>query len=488
MKTHKERGSVLIAVIVLLVIVSMSCLAVTLTIQDYALLNKRGRAELQSFYVAEAGALEVVGWFNTSGTIVSDPSLAPLFRRSKDDVYENLATAFASIGEGEAINVPEGLRPILRDASGAEVGRVTALKLVRPTSQQIAKIPYLICIVRSRGKSTSGTPKLVELYIAYHRLRIDGTPGVILSRDVAAFGGNVGAHWGDIYSRESIMMPNLSQMITRAEDPWLNFRSEQWTVFNTTWKCTDSNWGKPAGTCVAFQDPDDPIVKGTIVKNTNMPCQGVAYDGYGTKFGDMLWQNQVLKWPVYDYDALKTLAKKKGRYYGTDSAGNVYRDGIKDPAHLVTDLKQLNVAGDRSEWGSVDYDVVFVDTTDENPPAPDGSNMISLRLSGAGYSWKGFYYLCANLDVSGLGTPSAIPCGDPGGANHDLNIFMDGILLVNGNLDKGSGNNQIFGSVYAEKGYIGTGTLDVYYNIKLKDGFPFPIQSRVDLVMWKIEE
>lgn len=115
MKVHRRQtqGTILISIVVVLLIVSMGCLAVTLTLQDYGQLEKRGRWDLQALYAAEAGALEVVSWFNTSGTVVSDGSLAPLFQRDGDDVYANLDAQFAAMAEGEPITIPESLRPSL---------------------------------------------------------------------------------------------------------------------------------------------------------------------------------------------------------------------------------------------------------------------------------------------------------------------------------------------------------------------------------------
>jgi hypothetical protein len=208
----------------------------------------------------------------------------------------------------------------------------------------------------------------------------------------------------------------------------------------------------------------------------------VAYGSINNDYGTEIFQDQTLKWPVYDYAALKKIAQMKGRYYGTDASGNVYRDGIKDSAHLVSDLNALNVPGDRSSWASIPYDVVFIDTPTGTEPTP-ATVLPTIRLSGSGTSWKGFYWIGANLDVSGMGQPSALACERPDLVNQNLNIFMDGVLAVMGTYE-GTGNEIIYGSLFVDRGFLGTGTPDVYYNWRLAIGFP-PIKCDVQLSRWK---
>jgi len=483
MKRRNEQGSILIALIVMLVVVSMGGVALTLTLQDYAQSTVKRRDELQAFYAAEAGALEVIGWFNMKGAplLTAAPSLAPLFVKDSDDSYTALLAHLA----GSSIDVAtynSSLLPVLRDTKSVERARVSDLKILPPT-QPNPPIPYLLCIVHSEGEvSRTKSRKVAVLYVAYQRLKLEGSPGVIVSETAgASLGGNANGHWGEMWSHMNLRVLNLSQVPTQAQDPWLKYRSEASIEFNSTWKVP--KWGKPY---VAGKSGD-------IVTGTNYPCQGVAYGSIGTDYGTMMEQNQTLKWPTYDYAMIKKIAQKYGRYYGTDKAGNVYRNGIKDAAHLVSDLgAELNVAGARgANWPNVDYEVVMVDTFDGNPPAADFSNLATVSLSGGGgnVSWKGLYYMAVNFNVAGLGTGGipAIPVEKPDKSADALNAFMDGLLYIAGYWD-GSGNPCAFGSVVVENGFRGTGTLDVYYNWRIKDGFPVHINSLVDLKRWKIQD
>jgi len=475
MKRQKEKGSVLIAVIIVLVLSSMAALALSLTLQDYARMEVKDRQEIQSQYVAEAGPLEVVSWFNTQGAAIASaaPSLAPLFQvNTTTGKYSNLATALTA-GTLDITHQAPSLLPVVRDSHGKEVGRVTDLKILPPV-QPNPPITDLLCIIHSEGvtQRTKNT-KVADLYIAYHVLKIEGSPGVILVEAAAAFGGNVKAHWGEVWTRANLKMPNQSQTPTQAQDQWLKFRTEQKVEFPSNWGAT--KWGKPtaAGTYGTIVSP--------ALTTPNNPCEGTPVE---PDYGQEIQQDQTLSWPVYDYQTLKNMAKSKGRYYQWGTDGYLYGDGIKDVAHRVTDYLALNTPGDRANWPNVKYDVVFVDTVTGTAPTP-GQVHPTIALNGSGFSWKGFYFLCANLDVSGMGQPSAISVKRPDGVMESKNAFMDGILMVFGTYS-GTGNELIYGTVHADQGFVGTGTPDVYYNVDLRNGFPAPINSDVHYARWKI--
>ncbi|KPL09252.1 hypothetical protein AMJ85_06960, partial [candidate division BRC1 bacterium SM23_51] len=118
----RTDGSVLISVVVVLMLAAGAGLALTMTIQDYARMEAKGRDELQAYYAAEAGVLEVVSWFNTSGTVVASTAstLVPLFVRNEEDEYATLAASLPSGGIDIGNDYDESLLPILRDAAGTK--------------------------------------------------------------------------------------------------------------------------------------------------------------------------------------------------------------------------------------------------------------------------------------------------------------------------------------------------------------------------------
>ena len=67
----------------------------------------------------------------------------------------------------------------------------------------------------------------------------------------------------------------------------------------------------------------------------------------------------------------------------------------------------------RSEYGGVDIlvnnvGVAPLGTIDQMPPASDGSNLATIKASGTGLGLKGFYWIGAHLDATGVGSTQAL--------------------------------------------------------------------------------
>ncbi|MCX8037180.1 MAG: hypothetical protein N3D11_09090, partial [Candidatus Sumerlaeia bacterium] len=346
-----------------------------------------------------------------------------------------------------------------------------------------------LCIVRSTGRAAgSGNTKIAEVYLTLPASLdpLQGAPAAIMSYANTAFGGNLKVHWGEVWSRSNIQMPNKSQMgDNQTQDPYKKYRTEGQIEFPSNWQAT--KWGKPtaAGTYGTIVNPK--------ITTLNMPCDAVAYGGIGADYGQMMYQKATLKWPRYDYELIKSIAKSKGRYFVVDANGNLYRDGVVAASHRVTP-EALNVSGvapNRSNWSDIKYDVVMVDTIAGVKPTPS-TPLPTIKVSGSGINWKGLYYICANLDMSGLGTGSIppIPMVREDGLRNttDGKVFMDGLLVLEGSF-AGTGNGILYGACYIERGYSGTGTIDVWYNYGLRNGFPYsPIMSKVSAVRWKFRQ
>ena len=497
MRWRKDQGSVLIAVVVVLMLASMAALAVAITLQDYSRLQAKQRDELQAFHAAEAGAMEVVSWFNTSGTVISaiNPWFASLFVRDGGSSipYPALLATLQSAGSSglDVSTQGDGLLPVLLGASGSEVAEVTSLYLYYtdydPLAGEHTSVADVVAVVHSRGRTKRGSEKGVWMYLVPWWL--EGAPAPIVSRAKAKFGGNAAGHWGEVWAAGKMETPLESQMKKYvSDDEWLKYRSESQILFDSTWGVPkwDPTWVE--GTDY-HKDPETGL--DVVDVRPYQPADGVILKG--VDYTNVFWQSQTLDWPDYKYERFERLSKHKGRYFSSDATGNLYRDGIVDADHLTTDPTDLNTGtmADRSTnpdvWAEVDYDVIFIDTIDGAPPAADGSNLATLNISGGDMSWKGFYYICANMRLTGSPT-SAIPVKDPNGnyTPGGEKAFMDGILAVKGSIEV-AGNPIVYGSVYADGGFSGGGTMDVYYNVELANGFPAPLHPAA-LAYFKVED
>jgi len=160
------------------------------------------------------------------------------------------------------------------------------------------------------------------------------------------------------------------------------------------------------------------------------------------------------------------MAITHGCYYSTDASGTIYKDGVEDEAHEVDFMTEFGI-GNQND---APYNLAFIDTIDGNPPESDGSNLATIAVSGNSIGIKGVFYIGANFDASGVGSPPTLTVEDPTGNLVPLSkIFMNGVLYSAGTLEL-SGNAGVYGSVVSELGFTGTGTPDVYYNEDLADG------------------
>jgi hypothetical protein len=166
-----------------------------------------------------------------------------------------------------------------------------------------------------------------------------------------------------------------------------------------------------------------------------------------------------------EYENFKELAVASDRYFTTKPGdSNIYYHG--EPI----DMYDMFVSTDPD----APYELMFIDTTDGNPPAADGSNLTSVALSGQNQNddrMKGVYYINANFTVSGIGAPPSLTTVSPLTDEYVTipQIFLDGAIYAAGTLDM-AGNAGVFGAIVAERGFVGGGTPDVWYNVKLGDG------------------
>ena len=274
-------------------------------------------------------------------------------------------------------------------------------------------------------------------------------------------------HWGESWSKANFNVLNKSQLgmldkTSGSYDRWAKYRTEKQLLFNTTWK---------SGTGKDIYNETDPTRR--------LPASAPASGDYENGFEQRIPAGE-LQWPDFasKYNDFKQMAQQTLRYYTTDAAGNVYKGPVKDAAHLVVF---------DAEFGEADrvlspYDFVFIDTFDGNPPAADGSNLANISNSGSSIGMKGIFYVCANYSQIGAGKPTALPNAEAPYLQADgttgykvvtlpQNPYLDGLMYVSGTMEF-KGNPVIYGSVVSERGYKGTGTADIYYNHKLKDGIP----------------
>src|SRR5690606_33895418 len=128
-------------------------------------------------------------------------------------------------------------------------------------------------------------------------------------------------------SKGDFNMLNKSQMSylipsNASYDPHAKYRTEGQIIFPGNW-----SWG-------LNRDLYDP--------SATQPGAPPASGNYENAFFQHLPPG-TLNWPDFPYEVFKELAQSHGRYYSTDAAGNIYRNGIETSANRVDFLTEFGV-------------------------------------------------------------------------------------------------------------------------------------------------
>lgn len=466
-KKHK-KASILIVSLVLILIMSISALGLYKFVQTMNRFEELKNDNLVAFYAAEAGVNKVIHFFNHPEDYSADLNL--FYYDEPNDEYPNLKARLAS---GDVVLTPAVFPSFdFKNLNDGKLSKVVELIILRPTA---ADPSGCFAKIKSVG-STYNSPlnrdvqKTIYLYIFKGGLAVKSPAGII-SYATSMFNGDVVVNWGEVWSRGPCNLPNPSKWnnLVDYNDPgWTAIRTDEYFIMQGADYMDGTRTGSPTPLTLAAGD--------RYYNPCLYPCQLSRYDG-------RFLQHQTLNFPEFKYEEYKEIALRRGEYYSTDAAGNIYRDGIKDDAHKIISFYE--------EFGKTDPNssqmrFVFIDTTDGLPPRADSSNLTTIKLSGSSPYVKGCYYICANFDTSGMGNPPTITVQNP--ANQDVNLqklFMNGLIYVAGYMDV-TGNPVIYGSLVVRNSITGTGTPNVYYNYRLASGLYFPINSRVNVRLYKV--
>ncbi len=361
-------------------------------------------------------------------------------------------------------------------------------------------------VVRSVGVSEHGLRRASIAFMDISPFIKLVLPAALVSWNTATAFGNAAVHWGESWSKLNFNMLNKSQVdgyldrTASGWDKWAKYRTEGKIVFPNNWQWKNSTpYNQPGKLYLDANSDGIQDTGATLGAKGRQP--GLFPDGSGN-YRDAFYQDVPvgsMQWPDFAsfYDEFKEFAIDHGRYYTTNSSGQILKDGVPVTGFKEEFTKWADANADGSvtstERHDAPYDIVFIDTTDGLPPAANGSNLATVQLAGNGAAFKGIYYICANFDGQGVGNPpdliqvekptdddndgiagepedsdGVISGGVPNGS--DLSkIFLDGVIYSAGTMSL-SGNAGIYGCAVAQKGFTGGGTPNIWYNWRLKNG------------------
>jgi hypothetical protein len=479
-----RRGAVILAIsLVLTMIAAFGAVLMARTLLDQKRLNERRRDLWRAFHHAEAGIAQIQQWGGyhnqfTPDTTLFEAQIPPgldvedlliLSDESRYPVFAALSSDGITVSESQLDSM--GIDGFITE-SGWYLGRITQISILPIDDIQSAVESHLTVDqytdsnfvstnsdddnyayfkVLSRAIASSGLEREVRAYMKPSPLALISSPGPLISLATASAFGNAKVHWGEAWSKTDFDMLNNSQVsyVLSDPDPLVAWRTEG--MFNFP-----NNWNETA-TYQANRLHD---------KTADQP--GLFPDGSGD-WKDAFYQNVAadsLKFPDFGskYEAFKKLAKANNRYYTSDAGGNIYRNG------QLVDFYQAFTSKDPE----TPFELAFIDTIDQQPPAADGSNLADINIQGnndIGDRIRGFYYFAANFKLGGVGSPASFNIENPV-TSSDVTlqkIWLDGVIFAAGTLDM-DGNAGVYGGILADGGFVGGGTPDVYYNAGLGDG------------------
>ena len=471
-----NRGSILVWAFLITMISSVSALLMVKTLLDHQHTNRRRREMRNAYYAAEAGVAQVMHWGNNPEEYDNLDSGGLFYRDPDTGEFPNLTDTLNE--EGEYV-ISGQLLAEFASKYNFDVSYIKSIMLIPPDPEN----DPVDCLfkVRSEGQTPSGANRRVMAYIEPNPMdttEVKISAGLI-SLATAMQNGNGRVHWGESWSKADFYMlskPQSQYMNINDPDydPFARYRTEGNLIFPSSWK---------------IYDPSKPKKPGDVhdVDTARFPGSPPASGDYENAFEQLIPEGE-LTWPDLGskYQQFKEHALLHGRYYSTDEEGNIYKDGIEDEEYKVDFDTEFAVA-DRSDYP---YDMVFIDTTDKNPPAADGSNIATINNSGQNNGMKGIYYICANYKQGGSGNPADLDVEKPvyneegevelipwhlpeKSSTGNTGVYLDGVMYLAGTAHF-QGNPVIYGSVIAERGYLSGGTPEIYYNYNLKQGLEIP--------------
>jgi hypothetical protein len=384
--------------------------------------------------LAESGVGQVAAWLMHREMPLSDVHPMPV---------RFMGTAGAPDMEYDAARTDDdrilnGARADM-DRTMADFGRITRARLYGPNT------PEGFCTVEVAAESQRGVRRTVSIELG--ALRIPPLKAAVqagLPVGAPAF-PKVLAHWGDLTLAGDAHLGRASEFPRKSAEAAVTGLG-----YGEDGALQEDRWVEAwIGGTPQFDEPQ-PIMPPNMHASQD-PVPSLPLDP---------WQ----------YRLFKEHARRFGTYYVPDREGRLYKDGVMDPAAA---LLPPEVFGSRNVGDQ--RGLVFIDTLDQEPPTE--TNLATLVV-GSAYL-EGTFYINAHMVLQPAGRGQTLPVLSPPPQGpyllalrvpvsiKDVTVF--GVLHTAGTL-RIEGQVRVFGSVIAERGLVGSGLLEVWYDADLGRG------------------
>lgn len=469
---------------------------------------------------------------DSRGQIMYDGNGDPIVLKST--WLRNLGNGYSSKFPTCRLDIEGNENLVFRDAEGHERARVVSLLLVHPLDLETYGDPVpprndrVLTKVISTARTPEGVEVTVEAMLRENPLSKVVSPAAIVSSATARFKGQFNVHWGEVWAKSDIDLfsgwnnKGTGSVPRASEDPWVFVRTNNRLRDAQGREHADGREGDGYAPNAIL--PDAPNYKIPYLDSV------LARDGKGeSKFADYenLVQHENLEFPEYDYWDVKLFFLIYGLpYYFTDTSGKIW--GHDEATGELTaksyhDWFHADATNLEDYWNPMKQ-FAFIDSVpvdDQGNMAHDsagrpivnhiyyprdpaqGGVMATIANTGGSTHTRGMQFIVNNMTYGGgtggsippardiraldgddyvLSPPSSqgfqdLPEGNPRITHNGL-IYSWGEIGING-------SKTFYGSLYTRTGFSGTGSREVWYNFRFKDGKYIDINaSRVVRTAW----
>ena len=462
-----QQGIALLGAMVIVLLLSL--LAATLlglSGQEILSANAGNQLAVAQQLVDAAGEL-AVAWFHDPQSTARDSRLGIFRERRQRDAQggpsffdHNGRSQFAGTSERpdvtflaanptdeRLLNDPEvGVFRAMR-----HLGHVEEVKVYAPSN------PGLLCTVDATIAAGATPPvrQSVSFQLAALNLR-SLRAAVQVTRHLGEFRqGNespVRVHWGDLRVGETLVLSHEDDIPTKSAMAAVTGESYDERVQH------EDRWMQAwVGGQVLVTQPAPEQASGirSNVHESQSPTPGVQLD-------------------QWNYEDLKRMAKRFGRYFAIDREGLLYPQGMVESGRGLSpdEVLKSQVLGDQQG-------LIFIDTLDRLPPRADNLGVLRLNASylEATIVMQGHIHLNphgSGATIKALSPPSTDLNGTVARTSVQLaGIQLNGVLYAAGNITV-TGKEKVYGAVVTGGTITGTdsrGTLEVWYDHDIGQGW-----------------
>jgi hypothetical protein len=431
---ERENGGVLLgSLLVGLLLAMLGGVAMNLAVTETTA-SGRHVDEKVGLLLAESGVAQVTAWL-THGTLpLSDVHPMPVRFIGAADAPDMEYDA-ARIDDDRMLNgTHAGI-----DRTIADFGRVTRARLYGPGT------PEGFCTVEVSAESQRGVRRTVSIEVGMLRippLKAAVWAGLPVGAPVFP---KVLVHWGDLVLAGNAHLGRSSEFPRKFAEAAVTGLG-----YGEAGAPQEDRWVEAwIGGTPQFDEPQ-PIVPSNVHANQDL-VPGLPPDP---------WQ----------YRLFKEHARRFGTYFVPDREGRLYKDGVMDPAAALLPAEVFGSRNVEDQRG-----LVFIDTLDQEPPTD--TNLATLVLDSA--YMEGTFYINAHVVLQPERPGQTLPVLSPPPQGpyslalrvpvsiNDVTVF--GVLHAAGTLHV-EGQVRVFGAVIAERGLVGSGLLEVWYDADLGQG------------------